>query len=65
MKRPLEFIIENKEWNSGNSKEVYLEITFFYEDGSTSVLDCDINSELPRGLELGKHYLINDLFSFD
>lgn len=54
--KPLEFKIE--ETYKGEIITNY-EITFFYEDGTTKSL---IIENLPKGLELNKHYFIGDLY---
>jgi hypothetical protein len=58
MSKPLEFKIEEK-YDSVNEEDYYT-MTFFYEDGTTQ--EFDFYEDMPKGLELNKHYFIGDLY---
>ena len=58
--KPLEFKIEEY-YDSVNEEEHY-KMTFFYEDGTTS--EIMIYDDLPKGLELNRHYGIMDTYGY-
>ena len=58
--KPLEFKIEEK-YDPVNEEELYTMI-FFYEDGTTQ--EFDFYEDLPKGLELNKHYGIIDTYGY-
>lgn len=53
--KPLEFKIEKVE----NPND--LKMVFYYEDGTTQKIEI---SDVPKGLELGKHYSIADIYGY-
>lgn len=55
--KPLEFKIVRDE---DESDEMYITI-YYYEDGST---DESYSHNLPKGLELDKHYSITDIYGY-
>lgn len=63
--KPLEFKIESIPCSlGGEEQDSYLKITFYYEDNTTEVLECDYHCDLPKGLELNKHYSIADIYGY-
>lgn len=55
--KPLEFKIEKVE----NPND--LQMVFYYEDGTTDEIYF-MFVDLPKGLELGKHYSIADIYGY-
>lgn len=58
--KPLEFKIEER-YDSVNEEE-YHTMVFFYEDGTTQ--EIDFFDEMPKGLELNRHYSIADIYGY-
>ena len=52
--KPLEFKIEKINDNEYG-------IVFYYEDGTTQKIEI---SDMPKGLELNKHYSIADIYGY-
>lgn len=57
--KPLEFKIEERLCEGLNA--TYYIVTFYYEDGTQN--EYQINN-LPKGLELNKHYSIADIYGY-
>lgn len=55
--KPLEFKIEERKIDN----EVFFGIVFYYEDGTTQKIEI---SDVPKGLELNKHYSIADIYGY-
>ena len=56
--KPLEFKIER---DTEEELDILYKITFYYEDGT---IDYIYAHSCPKGLELGKHYSISDIYGY-